>query len=82
MEKFRQAARRLGIQYVLNGYGMTETGSMSGVSDKIDDDDSDVTIAPVPGVEYRIVDVDTMKKVLPENVRGILEKKTPCATAG
>ena len=82
MEKFRQAAKRLGIQYILNGYGMTETGSMSGVSDKDNDDDSDVTITPVPGVEYRIVDQETKKRVLPDNTRGILEKKSPCAMAG
>jgi acyl-coenzyme A synthetase/AMP-(fatty) acid ligase len=80
MEKFRKAAKRLGIQYILNGYGMTETGSMSGVSDKETPLD-DVTISPIPGVEYRIVDPNT-REILPDNTRGILEKKSPCATLG
>lgn len=81
MEKFRQAAKRLGIQYILNGYGMTETGSMSGVSDKLTENASDVTVSPVPGVMYRIVDAVT-NEVLPDNKRGILEKYSPCALAG
>ncbi len=80
MEKFRKTGDRLGIQYILNGYGMTETGSMSGISDKESKGD-DVTVAPVPGVEYRIVDPIT-RKILPDNTRGILEKKSPCATLG
>ncbi len=80
MEKFRKTGDRLGIQYILNGYGMTETGSMSGISDKESKGD-DVTVTPVPGVEYRIVDPVT-KEILPDNARGILEKKSPCATLG
>lgn len=80
MEKFRKTADRLGIQYILNGYGMTETGSMSGISNK-DSRGDDVTVSPVPGVEYRISDPVT-KEILPDNVRGILEKKSPCATLG
>ncbi|MBQ7133615.1 MAG: AMP-binding protein [Ruminococcus sp.] len=80
MEKFRKTGDRLGIQYILNGYGMTETGSMSGISDKESKGD-DVTVSPVPGVEYRIVDPIT-REILPDNVRGILEKKSPCATLG
>lgn len=80
MEKFRKTGERLGIQYILNGYGMTETGSMSGISDKESKDD-DVTVTPVPGVEYRIVDPKT-REILPDNTRGILEKKSPCATLG
>lgn len=80
MAKFRKTAKRLGIQYILNGYGMTETGSMSAISDKTSTGD-DVTVSPVPGVEYRIVDEKT-GEVLPNNRRGILQKKTPCATAG
>ena len=71
MKKFRQSAKRLGIQYIVNAYGMTETGSMSGISMKEHDDDSDVTFIPVPGVEYRIVDPIT-NEILPDNVRGIL----------
>lgn len=80
MEKFRKTGDRLGIQYILNGYGMTETGSMSGISDK-ESVGEDVTVSPVPGVEYRIVDPIT-REILPDNVRGILEKKSPCATIG
>ena len=80
MEKFRKTGNRLGIQYILNGYGMTETGSMSGISDKEAKGD-DVTVTPVPGVEYRIVDPVT-REVLPDNTRGVLEKKSPCATLG
>lgn len=80
MEKFRETAKRLGIGYVINGYGMTETGSMSGVSEK-EVSKEDVTVTPIPGVEYRIVDERT-REVLPDNVRGILQKKSPCATAG
>ena len=81
MQKFRSVAKRLGIKYILNGYGMTETGSMSGISDKHPLDDSDVTVVPAPGVQYRIVDPKT-GEVLPDNVRGILEKTSPCQTAG
>lgn len=80
MEKFRKAAKRLGIQYILNGYGMTETASMSAVSDKENVID-DVTVSPIPGVQYRIVDPVT-REILPDNTRGILEKKSPCATLG
>ena len=81
MEKFRKSAKRLGIKYILNGYGMTETGSMSGMSLKDALDDSDVTIEPVPGVSYRIVDRKT-GEVLPDNARGILQVQSPCATLG
>ena len=81
MKKFRETTNYLGIEYILNGYGMTETGSMSGISDKINDSDSDVTITPVPGVRYRIVDPET-REVVPNGTRGILEKYSPCATAG
>ena len=81
MKKFRQSAKRLGIQYIINAYGMTETGSMSGISLKEHDDDSDVTIIPVPGVVYRIVDPVT-NEILPDGVRGILHVKSPCATLG
>lgn len=80
MKKFREIASKLGIEYILNGYGMTETGSMSGISDKNKDLD-DVTIVPAPGVKYRIVDPVT-REILPDNVRGILEKSSPCQTAG
>lgn len=80
MDKFRKTGKRLGIQYILNGYGMTETGSMSGISDK-ESKGEDVTVSPVPGVEYRIVDPIT-KEILADNERGILEKKSPCATLG
>lgn len=80
MAKFRKTAKRLGIKYILNGYGMTETGSMSGLSDRNAVDD-DVTITPVPGVEYRIADTKT-GAILPDNQRGILQKKSPCASAG
>ena len=80
MEKFRKTGKRLGIEYILNGYGMTETGSMSGISDK-DTTLDDVTIVPAPGIKYRIVDPVT-REILPDNVRGILEKSSPCQTAG
>ncbi len=80
MDKFRKTGNRLGIQYILNGYGMTETGSMSGISDK-DSKGEDVMVSPVPGVEYRIVDPVT-REILSDNKRGILEKKSPCATLG
>ena len=80
MEKFRRTGDRLGIQYILNGYGMTETASMSAISDK-DATGDDVTVVPVPGAEYRIVDPVT-GEILPDNVRGILEKKSPCASLG
>ena len=60
---------------------MTETGSMSGMSLKDALDDSDVTIEPVPGVSYRIVDRKT-GEVLPDNARGILQVQSPCATLG
>lgn len=81
MEKFREAAKRLGIKYVLNGYGMTETGSMSGISDKVALSNDDVTIVPAPGVKYRIVDPQTREE-LGENQRGILEKWSPCECKG
>ena len=81
MQKFRTTGRRLGVEYILNGYGMTETGSMSAISDKNPLDDSDVTVVPAPGVQYRIVDPKT-GEVLPDDVRGILEKTSPCQTAG
>lgn len=80
MRKFRETGSKLGIEYILNGYGMTETGSMSGISDKNKVLD-DVTIVPAPGVKYRIVDPVT-REILPDNVRGILEKSSPCQTAG
>ncbi|MBQ9071913.1 MAG: AMP-binding protein [Bacilli bacterium] len=80
MKKFRETGNRLGIEYILDGYGMTETGSMSGISDRNKDLD-DVTIVPAPGVKYRIVDPMT-REILPDNVRGILEKSSPCQTAG
>lgn len=80
MEKFRKTGERLGIQYILNGYGMTETGSMSAISDREAKGD-DVMVVPVPGVEYRIVD-SISGEVLPDNTRGILQKKSPCVTLG
>ena len=80
MDKFRKSAARLGIKYILNGYGMTETASMSSVSDK-DSVGDDVTVSPIPGVEYRIVDPVT-REILPDNARGILEAKSPCASLG
>ncbi len=80
MKKFRESGEKLGIEYILNGYGMTETGSMSGISDKNKSLD-DVTIVPAPGVKYRIVDPIT-REILPDNQRGILEKLSPCQTAG
>lgn len=81
MLRFRKIAKRLGIKYIINGYGMTETGSMSGMSSLDPLSDDDVTIKPVPGVKYRIIDVKT-GEVLSDNERGILEVLTPCATAG
>lgn len=81
MEKFRNTANRLGIKYILNGYGMTETGSMSGISDKIALSIDDVTIVPAPGIKYRIVDPVTREEI-GDNKRGILEKWSPCACKG
>lgn len=81
MKKFRKTAKRLGIKYIINAYGMTETGSMSGISLKEHDDDSDVSVIPVPGVEYRIVNPHTNAE-LPVNERGVLHVKSPCATLG
>ncbi len=81
MKKFKEAAKRLGIKHILNGYGMTETGSMSGISKINPLSDDDVTVKPLPGVKYRIVDPET-REILPNNVRGILEKSSPCVTAG
>lgn len=81
MEKFRKTAKRLGIQHILNGYGMTETASMTGVSDKNSLSDDDVTIMPAPFVKFRIVDPDTHEE-LPDNTRGILEMSSPCVMAG
>jgi len=80
MEKFRKTGERLGVQYILNGYGMTETGSLTALTNK-NATGGDVTVEPVPGVEYRIVDPVT-KEILPDNTRGVLEKKSPCATLG
>lgn len=81
MKQFRETAKRLGIGSVLNGYGMTETGSMTSMSEPNPSTFDDVTVVPVHGVEYRIVDPKT-GEILPDNVRGILETKTPCAAAG
>jgi acyl-coenzyme A synthetase/AMP-(fatty) acid ligase len=81
MKKFRKTATRLGIKYILNGYGMTETGSMSGISEKEYDDEGDVTVVPVPGVKYKIVDPNSGLE-LPNNKRGILYVKSPCSTLG
>ena len=81
MDKFRKSAERLGIKYILNGYGMTETASMTGMSDKHPLSKDDVTIVPTPGVKYRIVDPATRKEV-PVLTRGVLEKSSPCQTAG
>lgn len=81
MDKFRKTAKRLGIQYMIHGYGMTETGSMTGISAQVPDSDSDVTFSPLPGIRYRIVDPETGKE-LPQGQRGILEMLSPCATAG
>lgn len=81
MKKFRESADFLGIEYILNGYGMTETGSMSGLSDKTYSDKEDVTITPIPGVKYRIVNPET-REIVADGERGILEKYSPCATAG
>ncbi len=81
MEKFRKTAKRLGIQYILNAYGMTETGCMSGMSRKEPLNDGDVTIDCAPGIKYRIVDRKT-REILPVNKRGVLQVQTPCATLG
>ena len=81
MRKFRNTAKRLGIHYILNGYGMTELGGMVGLSDKEFNDPGDVSVAPVPGSEYRIVNPET-KVLLPDGERGLLHVKTPCASLG
>lgn len=81
MGKFRKTLKYLGVKSILNGYGMTETGSMSGISNKTLDNADDVTISPLPGIQYRIVDRIT-NRVLAENQRGILHVKSPCATLG
>lgn len=81
MEKFRLTAKRLGIHNIVNTYGMTETGSGSGSSDVEYDDIRDVTVRTIPGIQYRIADPET-GEILSNNERGILEVKSPCATAG
>ena len=86
MKKLRAVCKRLGIANILNGYGMTETGSMSGISDQdvssvLWHDDSDVSISPLPGIEYRIIDLDT-RAILPDGLRGMLQVKTPCTMMG
>ncbi|MDD4376193.1 MAG: class I adenylate-forming enzyme family protein [Clostridia bacterium] len=81
MKQFRRNAKRLGIENVLNGYGMTETGSMTAMSEPIPLSEDDVTVVPVHGVQYRVVDSKT-GDILPDNIRGIIQKKSPCATAG
>lgn len=81
MRKFRATAKRLGIQYVLNGYGMTEAGGMVAISDKEYDDIGDVSVMPVPGAECRIVDLTTGENV-EDGSRGVLHLKTPCASLG
>ena len=81
MEKFRRTSKRLGIQFILNGYGMTELGGMAGISDKEYNENGDVTVSPVPGVKFRIIDVLTGKEQ-PNNVRGVLEVSSPCTTLG
>ncbi len=81
MEKFRLTAKRLGIHNIISGYGMTETGSASGMSALEYDNIQDVTVKILPGIQYRIVDSET-GKILDNNERGILEVKSPCATAG
>lgn len=81
MGKFRMMAKRLGIQNIVCGYGMTETGSASAMSALAYDDIRDVTVKTLPGVEYRIVDPET-GRILGDNERGILEVKSPCVMAG
>ena len=86
MRKFRAECSRLGVSSILNGYGMTETGSMSGISDPdvsniLWHNDGDVSISPIPGIEYRIVDLDT-GVILPDNHRGMLQVNTPCTMMG
>lgn len=81
MKKFRETADRLGIKYIINGYGMTETASMTALSDKYPLSKDDVTVVPTPGVKYRIVDPIT-REILPDGERGILEKNSPCQSAG
>lgn len=81
MKTFREIAKRLGIGKVINGYGMTETGGMTGVSAENPNCKEDVKVYPIPGVKYRIVDVDT-GKTLSDNQRGILHVSSPCKSAG
>ena len=81
MRKFRETTQKLGVKYLLNAYGMTETASMTGMSDKEPLSMDDVTVLPTPGVEYRIVDPDS-GEIVPDGTRGILEKNSPCKTAG
>ena len=86
MKKFRIICRRLGVKNILNGYGMTETGSMSGITDEESANldcfnDNDVSISPLPGIKYRIIDSTTGEE-LSENMRGVLQVNSPCATLG
>ena len=81
MHKYRELAKKFGIQYIINGYGMTETGSMSGVSRKDNENLDDVNIFPLPFIKYRIVDEKT-GEILGNNQRGILQVDSPCRTAG
>ena len=61
MEKFRKTAKRLGIKYVLNGYGMTETGSLTGLSNPNIESMDDVFVEPVPGYGTGLLTKKVMK---------------------
>ncbi len=76
LERARSEARRLGIKEIINGYGQTEMFSMTGISKMNPERDDDVSIYPVPGMKYRVVDDET-REVLGKNQRGILETSYP-----
>lgn len=80
MEKYRTTAKRLGIKYIVQGYGMTESNSMAALSDKYDKG-GDVTVEPMPGTKFRIVNPETREE-LPINERGVVEYFSPAQSAG
>lgn len=81
MKKYREGGiKRLGIESLYQGYGMTETASMTSLSPKSSTGD-DVSVEPLPGMKFRIVDPKTGVE-LPDGERGIVEMYSPCKMAG
>ncbi len=78
--KYRQAVKKLGVKYIGQGYGMTETPSLTAISNE-DSVGEDARVYPMPGVEYKIIDETTGQEV-PDGTRGILICSSPCVSAG